>query len=56
MDTEMKQLGSRIRADVFEALRELSKHDAPRVVAFLDKHGADMKPFARKEAARKLPY
>jgi len=36
-------------------LRELSKHDAPRVVAFLDKHGADMKPFARKEAARKLP-
>lgn len=36
-------------------LRELSKHDAPRVVAFLEKHGADMKPFARKEAARKLP-
>ena len=36
-------------------LRELSKHDAPRVIAFLDKYGADMKPFARKEAARKLP-
>ncbi len=36
-------------------LRELSKHDATRVVAFLDAHGAAMKPFARKEAARKLP-
>lgn len=36
-------------------LRDLSKHDAPRVRAFLEQHGADMKPFARKEAARKLP-
>lgn len=36
-------------------LRELSKHDADRVRAFLDKHAADMKPFAAKEAARKLP-
>ena len=36
-------------------LRELSKHDAPRVRAFLDAHGADMKPFAVKEAGRKLP-
>ncbi len=36
-------------------LRELSKHDAPRVIAFLDKHGESMKPFARKDAARKLP-
>ncbi|KNG93966.1 DNA alkylation repair protein [Pseudaestuariivita atlantica] len=36
-------------------LRELSKHDAPRVRAFLDAHGDTMKPFARKEAARKLP-
>ncbi len=35
-------------------LRELSKHDAPRVLEFLEKHGAQMKPFARKEAARKL--
>ena len=35
-------------------LRELSKHDAPRVVDFLSKHGDGMKPFARKEAARKL--
>ncbi len=33
-------------------LRELSRHDAPRVVAFLDQHGADMKPFARAEAGR----
>lgn len=33
-------------------LRDLSKHDAPRVVAFLDAHGEKMKPFARKEAAR----
>lgn len=37
-------------------LRELSKHDAPRVQAFLDTHGAAMKPFARREAARKLPH
>jgi len=36
-------------------LRELSKHDPDRVRAFLAKHGDDMKPFARKEAARKLP-
>lgn len=35
-------------------LRDLSKHDAPRVQAFLDQHGAAMKPFARKEAARYL--
>lgn len=33
-------------------LRELSKHDAPRVIAFLATHGEAMKPFARKEAAR----
>lgn len=36
-------------------LRDLSKHDAPRVRAFLDTYGEQMKPFARKEAARKLP-
>lgn len=36
-------------------LRDLSKHDAPRVRAFLAEHGEGMKPFARKEAARKLP-
>ena len=36
-------------------LRELSKHDAPRVRNFLDRHGAAMKPFAAKEAARQLP-
>jgi 3-methyladenine DNA glycosylase AlkD len=35
-------------------LRELSKHDAPRVEAFLAAHGAALKPFARKEAARYL--
>lgn len=35
-------------------LRELSKHDAPRVRQFLDAYGDQMKPFARKEAARKL--
>jgi 3-methyladenine DNA glycosylase AlkD len=32
-------------------LRDLSKHDAPRVRAFLAEHGAGMKAFARKEAA-----
>lgn len=35
-------------------LRELSKHDAPRVRAFLAEHGDRMKPFARKEAAKYL--
>ncbi|MBU3029404.1 DNA alkylation repair protein [Paracoccus marinaquae] len=33
-------------------LRDLSRRDAPRVRAFLDRHGARMKPFARREAAR----
>lgn len=36
-------------------LRDLSKHDADRVRIFLAAHGADMKPFARKEAGRLLP-
>ncbi len=35
-------------------LRELSKHDPGRVVAFLETHGANMKPFARKEAGKYL--
>jgi 3-methyladenine DNA glycosylase AlkD len=36
-------------------LRDLSKHDPARTVAFLDTHGARLKPFARAEAARHLP-
>ncbi|WP_299837925.1 DNA alkylation repair protein [uncultured Paracoccus sp.] len=36
-------------------LRDLSKRDAPRVRAFLDEHGAQMKPFARREAGRLVP-
>ncbi|WP_299944980.1 DNA alkylation repair protein [uncultured Ruegeria sp.] len=36
-------------------LRELSKHDPERVVAFLDQYGAEMKPFARREAGKYLP-
>ncbi len=36
-------------------LRELSKHDAARVRDFLENHGEAMKPFAIKEASRKLP-
>ncbi|SFR42427.1 3-methyladenine DNA glycosylase AlkD [Yoonia tamlensis] len=36
-------------------LRELSKHDPVRVRQFISHHGADMKPFAVKEATRKLP-
>ena len=36
-------------------LRDLSKKDPARVRAFLDEHGEDMKPFARKEAGRLLP-
>lgn len=35
-------------------VRDLSKHDAPRARAFLDAHGAALKSFARKEAARHL--
>ncbi|OWU83699.1 DNA alkylation repair protein [Oceanicola sp. 22II-s10i] len=35
-------------------LRDLSKHDPDRVRAFLDAHGAGMKAFARKEAAKYL--
>ena len=35
-------------------LRDLSKHDAARVRAFLEEHGGQMKPFARKEASKYL--
>lgn len=35
-------------------LRDLSRHDAPRVRAFLDLHGPRLRAFARKEAARHL--
>ncbi|MGB3245026.1 MAG: DNA alkylation repair protein [Sulfitobacter sp.] len=35
-------------------LRELSKHDAPRVQNFINAHGEAMKPFAAKEAMRFL--
>ena len=36
-------------------LRDLSKRDPDRTRTFLADHGATMKPFARKEAARLLP-
>ncbi|WP_281983168.1 DNA alkylation repair protein [Thalassorhabdomicrobium marinisediminis] len=36
-------------------LRELGRHDAPRVRRFLAEHGDAMKPSARKDASRKLP-
>ena len=35
-------------------LRDLSKHDAPRVRAFLAQHGDAMKPFAAREASKYL--
>lgn len=35
-------------------IRDLSKHDADRARAFLDAHGAALKPFARREAGRHL--
>lgn len=35
-------------------LRDLSRHDPARVRAFLAEHGARLKPFARKEAAKHL--
>ena len=36
-------------------LRDLSKHDTDRVRRWLADHGAGLKPFARKEAAKYLP-
>ena len=36
-------------------LRSLSQRDPDTVRAFLDTHGERLKPFARREAARKLP-
>jgi 3-methyladenine DNA glycosylase AlkD len=36
-------------------LRDLSKHDEARTRAFLAEYGDQMKPFAKKEAASKLP-
>ncbi len=35
-------------------LRELSKHDPDRVLSFVDQYGEQMKPFARKEALKKI--
>ena len=35
-------------------VRELSKHDALRAKAFLEAHGARLKPFAQREAGRHL--
>ena len=35
-------------------VRDLSKHDAERAKAFLDAHGAAMKPFALREASKYL--
>lgn len=35
-------------------LRDLSRHDPDRVIAFLEQYGSRMKPFAQKEAARHL--
>ena len=35
-------------------VRDLSKHDAERAQAFLDAHGARMKPFALREASKYL--
>lgn len=36
-------------------LRDLGRRDPDRVWAFLEAHGDAMKPFARKDASRKLP-
>jgi hypothetical protein len=35
-------------------LRDLSKHDAGREAEFLERYGAEMKPFARKIAGKYL--
>ncbi len=44
-----------IQKSLAEWLRELGKHDAPRVHAFLAQHGDGMNAYARKDASRKLP-
>ncbi len=44
-----------IQQSVAWGLRDLSKHEAPRVEYFLANHAKKMKPFARKEAAKFLP-
>ncbi|MDP4034204.1 MAG: DNA alkylation repair protein [Pseudorhodobacter sp.] len=44
-----------IQKAVASWLRDLSKHDTPRVAAFLAEHGPYLKTFARKEAAQYLP-
>ncbi len=36
-------------------VRDLSRHDVEAAATFLDRHGATLKPFARKEAARHMP-
>jgi len=36
-------------------LKNLARHDAPRVRAFIDAYGATMKPYARRDVSRKLP-
>jgi hypothetical protein len=36
-------------------LQELAKRDPDHVRAFLTEHGAEMKPYARKNVARTLP-
>jgi hypothetical protein len=35
-------------------VRDLSRHDAARAQNFLNLFGDDIKPFARKEAARRM--
>lgn len=47
--------GPFIQKSVSWWLRELGRHDAPRVRQFLADHGDAMKPAARKDASRKLP-
>jgi len=44
-----------IQKSVSSWLRELGRHDAERVYAFLDAHGDKMKPSLRKDAGRGLP-
>jgi len=44
-----------IHMTVAEWVRELGRRDAARAWAFMDAHGAAMKPHAVKDASRKLP-
>ena len=43
-----------VQSAIGDWLATLSKHDTPRMLSFLETYGADLKPFATKEACKYL--